>query len=81
MKSSFVYILRNILPCISGDSTLQSGDGTDRLNSWKYKWVGTNPQRDCGIHIQSTVDEDSGVWSYVHDGNSLNVNVTLLGSK
>ena len=66
---------------ISGDSTLQSGDDKIRLNTWKYKWVGTNQQRDCGIEIQSTVDEDSGVWSYVHEGGQLNVNVTLLGTK
>ena len=81
LNSSFIYTLRTILSYISGDTTLQNGDGKIRKNSWRYRWIGTNDQRDCGIQIESTVDEDSGVWSYIHDGDPLNVNVTLLGTK
>merc|ERR1719323_1583960 len=42
-----------------GDTTLKNGDGKIRKNSWRYRWIGTNDQRDCGIQIESTVDEDS----------------------
>ena len=59
---------------------MKSGDDKIRLNTWKYRWIGQNHQRDCGIEIQSAIDEDSGIWAYIHyPGGQLNVNITLLG--
>ena len=72
----------NIIPVTIGDSDWKEADETaTRPNTWKYKWVGTN--RQCGIEVQSSVDEDSGTWIVrypaVLNSETDSVNVTIIG--
>ena len=72
----------NIIPVTIGDSDWKEAANTaTRPDTWKYKWVGTT--RQCGIEVQSSVDEDSGTWNVrypaVLNSETDSVNVTIIG--